>query len=68
MDGFRDQIRPYAGRDPVMLTVQEAAALLACSDDTVYAMIREGRIPAMRLRNTYRIDRYLMFRALEAEK
>lgn len=37
------------------LTVQEVAASLSCSEQTVRGMIRSGRLPAIRLGRTFRI-------------
>jgi excisionase family DNA binding protein len=39
-----------------MLTVQDVAGILKVSDDHVYKLVREGRIPAVRLGRIYRFN------------
>src|SRR5512144_2236810 len=39
------------------LTVREAAALLECSEKSVYRWIRQGLLPAYRINDQYRINR-----------
>lgn len=39
-----------------LLTVREVAALLHVSRPTVLTMIRDGELPAVKLRRTWRID------------
>lgn len=40
-----------------LLTVNEAAQVLRCDPRTVLELVRSGRLPALRLRRSYRIRR-----------
>jgi len=42
---------------PDMLSVKEVAALLECSEATIYRLIESGKVTAYRLGSSYRIDR-----------
>jgi len=44
--------------DALLLTVAEAAALLKISPNTAYELIRQGRIPVIRLGRIIRIPRF----------
>lgn len=50
---LQDRGKPVTER---LLTVQDVAALVGLSDDTVRQAIREGDLPATRLRRRLRID------------
>jgi excisionase family DNA binding protein len=40
-----------------LLTVKEVAALLRVSSQTLYKMLEQGRIPALRVGNQWRFER-----------
>ena len=42
--------------NPDFMTVHDAASKLACSEETVRRMIRNGRLEATRLQKDYRIS------------
>jgi len=46
------------------ITTQEVASKLGCSEETIRNMIHEGKIPALRLDRTYRMDWLEVQRAL----
>ena len=50
-----------------MITVPQTAEILGCCRQTVYNLISEGRIPAVRLRGHYRIHREKLEKQLAAE-
>jgi len=55
LPGFMELIQTTAGLDKIQLrgeiTVAEAARVLNCSRNTIYAMVDDGTIPARRLRD-----------------
>lgn len=51
----------------LMIPVTQAAQILGVCKQTVYNLIGEGRIPAVKLRGSYRIHRELLERQLAAE-
>ncbi len=51
---------------PELLKVGEVARVLRVSDQTVYAMLREGRIPAMRAGSRYLIPKHRLVAMIEA--
>lgn len=53
--------------EPLLLTVQEAAKLMRVGRDTAYALVSEGRIPAIRLGRQIRIPRAALLAHLEQE-
>jgi excisionase family DNA binding protein len=50
-----DGCRKAMGPGVSMLTVREAAALLRVSTATVYALVRSGDVPHVRVSNSIRI-------------
>lgn len=52
---------------PVLLSVQEAAKLLCIGRNTLYAMLREHRLPAVRLGRRILIPRASLLKWLEDE-
>ncbi len=62
------KMRPYYGWDqmPVLLTVPEAANLLRVTEQAVRAMLREGKIPAIKAGREWRIERDAIKRVLDA--
>lgn len=54
---------------PILLTYQEAAKLLGVSDRTVWQLVADGKIPAVRFAaRTVRIDRQDIDKFIEAAK
>lgn len=53
---------------PLLLTPQEAADALTISPRTLWAMTKEGRIPAIRIGRLVRYDRADLVRWIEAQK
>ncbi len=51
---------------PVMLTVSDVSAFLRVSEQTVYGMLREGRIPSMRAGSRYLIPKHRLVAMIEA--
>jgi hypothetical protein len=55
LPGFLELVRTPAGTEKIQLraeiSVAEAARVLNCSRDTIYAMVDDGTIPARRLRD-----------------
>ncbi len=52
--------------DPEVLTVSQTAALLAVDRHTVYALIRAGVVPIVKLTpRTWRVPRWLLIQRLE---
>ncbi len=51
---------------PVMLKVRQVAEVLGVSDQTVYQMLREGRIPSMRAGSRYLIPKHRLVAMIEA--
>ena len=49
---------------PAMMKTREVAEFLRCDLDTVYALIREGHLPAIRLGSAYRVSRDALERFL----
>jgi excisionase family DNA binding protein len=54
-------------KEPVLLTVREAAALMRIGRDTAYSLVAEGRIPSIRLGRQIRIPRAALIAHLEQE-
>ena len=50
---------------PAVLKVDEAAAFLRCDSGTLYALIREGELPVVRLGRTFRITRDTLARFVD---
>ncbi|MBA2274913.1 MAG: helix-turn-helix domain-containing protein [Actinobacteria bacterium] len=50
-----------------LLTVMEAAALMRTGRDTTYGLVREGKIPHVRLGKQIRIPRTALISFLERE-
>jgi excisionase family DNA binding protein len=48
---------PELGDLPPVLKVAEVSAYLRCDTGTVYAAIREGRLPVIRLGRAFRVSR-----------
>ncbi len=44
-------------RDPQTLTVEEAAAILRVSTNTLRRLLRQGKIPGVKVGNSWRISR-----------
>ncbi len=51
---------------PVMLKVRDVARVLCVSDQTIYQMLREGRIPSMRAGSRYLIPKHRLVAMIEA--
>ena len=54
-------------RLPDVLTVNETASVLRLGRNTVYEAIREGRLPAIRIRRRILIPKSALMRWLESE-
>ena len=52
---------------PLLLTVDEAATLLRISRNSVYALVREHRLPHIRLGRSVRIPRRIFERWMEQQ-
>ena len=62
MAGRRD-----AGRDPDVLTLTQAAALVGMSDDRLKAEVQAGRLAGRRIGRTWRFTRPALMAWLEAK-
>ena len=49
-----------AAVDEEYLTIQEVAVLLRVGERTIYSLAREGRLPAMKIGNQWRIARSVL--------
>jgi excisionase family DNA binding protein len=49
---------------PTVLTIDEAAQILDCHPDSVRKLVRQGRIPTVRLGRLYRIPRHRLIEYL----
>jgi len=65
MSKRRDAPTPVAAAAGEVLTVREASALLAVNEKTLYAEIKAGLFPAIRLGRVIRISRTVLAAALE---
>ncbi len=54
--------------DNNLVTVTEMAKQLNCHPDTVRRMLRNGEIPRVKVRNTYRMDPEKVILALSQEE
>ena len=50
---------------PVMMTTEEASCVLRVTEVTVRTMIREGRLPGVKIGKSWRIDREMLRRFAE---
>ena len=51
---------------PVMLKVKQVAEVLCVSEQSVYQMLREGRIPSMKAGSRYLIPKHRLVAMIEA--
>ena len=51
---------------PKILTTRELAALLKCSERTIYRLIDDGSIPVIDLRSQYRFNLHAVLAALSS--
>ncbi len=56
--GLRKQHLPATDRE--FLTIQEVAAQLDVGPTTIYEMVSNGEMPAVRIRKSYRIPRKVL--------
>jgi excisionase family DNA binding protein len=62
--------RPSKGvamSDPEFLRIREAAEVMQVGRDTTYNLVREGKIPSVRIGNQIRIPRRALIEHLERE-
>jgi len=52
---------------PRCLTVKETARRLGVCPHTVYTLVREGELPAFRVRNQWRVNETTLARYMQAE-
>lgn len=64
---MRKRMRPYYGWDqmPVLLTVPEAANLLRISEQGLRTILREGKLPALKIGRAWRVERDAVRRLME---
>lgn len=51
-----------------VLTIAEAAELLRVHPQTVYRQVRAGKLPALKVGDSWRISRVVIMRLLEGDK
>ena len=61
--------KKYYGWDqlPVMMTSEEASCVLRVTEVTVRTMIRDGRLPGVKIGKSWRIDRDQLRRFVEGD-
>lgn len=54
-------------QEPVVLTVRQASRLLQCSENHVYSLVSQGKIPHLRLDKLIRIPRWGLLQFIAAQ-
>ena len=62
------EITSYFKGTPDVMTVMEAAKALRCSKNTVYSLIAEGRIQAIRVGRCFKVPKSALVDFMSAEK
>ena len=62
------EITSYFKGTPDVMTVMEAAKALRCSKNTVYSLITEGRIQAIRVGRCFKVPKSALVDFMSAEK
>ena len=62
------EITSYFKGTPDVMTVMEAAKALRCSKNTVYSLIAEGRIQAVRVGRCFKVPKSALVDFMSAEK
>ena len=62
------EIMSYFKGMPDVMTVQEAAKALRCSKNTVYSLIADGRIQAIRIGRCFKVPKTALVEFMSAEK
>ena len=55
------------GTQPGLMTVQDVATRLKLSESTVYALMRDGKIPAVKIGSQWRVEPYRLQQWLDAK-
>ncbi|QDS92509.1 Helix-turn-helix domain protein [Roseimaritima multifibrata] len=61
-------IRPVPHSEPLLLNVREVAAILAVSESTVYALIRQRKLSCYRFGRCIRIHRDAITEYLDSQR
>ncbi len=62
------EITSYFKGTPVVMTVLEAAKAMRCSKNTVYTLIKEGRIQAVRVGRCFKVPKSALVDFMSCEK
>lgn len=62
------EITSYFKGTPDVMTVMEAAKAMRCSKNTVYTLIKEGRIQAVRVGRCFKVPKSALVDFMSAEK